>query len=178
VEYSTRVSMLFGFLSIIFLLNDISNIKSVLQIENWMPRRNQQIWYWFHTLCKSWIPCCLLTFFQSSASIPPLLLLQKKIRVCRVSWAGPPVYAHIIYICNIVVHLLDGRRPRYNFPDIFFRFILQIFKWNLIWLFTMMSYRSSLSFVVIDQYLNRVVTLEFSWKFRPLPALPFVQICV
>jgi hypothetical protein len=27
-------------------------------------------------------------------------------------------------------------------------------KWNLVWLFTMMSYRSILSFVVIDQYLS------------------------
>jgi hypothetical protein len=33
----------------------------------------------------------------------------------------------------------------------FFRLILQILKWNLVWLFTVMNYRSSLGFVAIDQ---------------------------
>jgi hypothetical protein len=32
----------------------------------------------------------------------------------------------------------------------FFGLILQILKWNLIWLFTIMSYRSRLSFAVFD----------------------------
>jgi hypothetical protein len=36
---------------------------------------------------------------------------------------------------------------------------MHILKWNLVWLFTMMSYRSSLSFVVIDQYLTELRAL-------------------
>ena len=49
----------------------------------------------------------------------------------------------------------------------YFGLNMQIMKWNLVWLFTMMSYRSSLSFVVIDQYLPELwpLDLEFSWKF-------------
>jgi hypothetical protein len=42
----------------------------------------------------------------------------------------------------------------------FFEFILQILKWNLVWLFTIMSYRSSLSFVIIDQYLTKLWPLD------------------
>ena len=49
----------------------------------------------------------------------------------------------------------------------YFGLNMQIMKWNLVRLFTMMSYRSSLSFVVIDQYLPELspLDLEFSWKF-------------
>ena len=41
----------------------------------------------------------------------------------------------------------------------FFGLIFQILKWNWVWLLTMMSYRSSLSFVVIDEYLTELWTL-------------------
>jgi hypothetical protein len=41
----------------------------------------------------------------------------------------------------------------------FFGLILKILKWNLVWLFTIMSYRSSLSFVVIDLYLTKLWAL-------------------
>ena len=41
----------------------------------------------------------------------------------------------------------------------YFGLIFQMLKWNLVWLFTMMSYRSSLSFVVIDQYLTELWAL-------------------
>jgi hypothetical protein len=49
----------------------------------------------------------------------------------------------------------------------YFGLNMQIMKWNLVWLFTMISYRSSLSFVVFDQYLPELspLDLEFSWKF-------------
>jgi hypothetical protein len=41
----------------------------------------------------------------------------------------------------------------------FYGLIFQILRWNLVWLFTIMSYRSSLSFIVIDQYLTELWTL-------------------
>jgi hypothetical protein len=44
------------------------------------------------------------------------------------------------------------------FPDIF-GLIFQILKWNLVWLFTILSYRSSLSFVIIDLYLSELWAL-------------------
>ena len=46
----------------------------------------------------------------------------------------------------------------------YFGLFFQILKWNLVWLFTMMSYRSSLSFVVIDQYLTELWALGL-WIF-------------
>jgi predicted transcriptional regulator len=42
---------------------------------------------------------------------------------------------------------------------IFFELILQILKWNLVWLFTIMSYRSILVFVIIDKYLTELWAL-------------------
>jgi hypothetical protein len=51
-------------------------------------------------------------------------------------------------------------------PDIFFLLNMQIIKWNLVWLFTIMSYRSSLSFVVIDQYLTELWKFVFRILFR------------
>jgi hypothetical protein len=48
---------------------------------------------------------------------------------------------------------------------IFFKSILQILKWNLVWYFTAMSYRSSLSFVIIDQYLTESWPLDSDVKF-------------
>jgi hypothetical protein len=53
----------------------------------------------------------------------------------------------------------------------FFGWILQILKWNLVWLFTIMSYRSILSFVVIDQYLTELWPLDlecFGGYFSPV----------
>ena len=48
----------------------------------------------------------------------------------------------------------------------FFGLIFQILIWNWVWLLTMMSYRSSLSFVVIDQYLTELWSkFEFSRHF-------------
>jgi hypothetical protein len=55
---------------------------------------------------------------------------------------------------------------RFSVFRTYFGLNMQIMKWNLVWLFPMMSYRSSLSFIVIDQYLPELspLDLEFSWK--------------
>jgi hypothetical protein len=52
----------------------------------------------------------------------------------------------------------------------FFELNMQVLKWNLVWLFTIMSYRSSLSYIIIDQYLSELwfgiaPDLKFSWTF-------------
>jgi hypothetical protein len=51
-----------------------------------------------------------------------------------------------------------------NFHEDFRTFlwlIFQILKWNLVWLFSLMSYRLSVRFVVIDQYLTELSDLGF-----------------
>jgi hypothetical protein len=55
-----------------------------------------------------------------------------------------------------VVYWIQLVRPPCSVFRTFFRLNRQIMKWNLVWLFTIMSYRSSLSFVIIDQYLTEL----------------------
>jgi small basic protein len=59
------------------------------------------------------------------------------------------------------VYWIQRVRPSvFCFPDILIcGLIFQILKWNWVWLFTMMSYRSSLSFVVIDRYVTELWAL-------------------
>jgi hypothetical protein len=59
--------------------------------------------------------------------------------------------------------ILDSACPSVRRPCCVFQTVFglnrQIMKWNLVWLFTIMSYRSSLSFVIIDQILTELWVL-------------------